>query len=135
MKLEELRQEVRLAVEAAQDKQAAEITVLKLPGEGAFAEYFLLCSGQSAPQLQAIAEAVEERLDRNGTRLKHREGRPGSEWVLLDYRDLVVHVFSERAREYYDLERLWRTADRLDIRAAGSRPAPQADAERNSTHT
>lgn len=135
MKLEDLRQEVRLAVEAAQDKQAAEITVLKLPGQGAFAEYFLLCSGQSAPQLQAIAEAVEERLGRSGVRLKHREGRAGSEWVLLDYRDFVVHIFSERAREYYDLERLWRTADRLDIPAPGSLHGPQAGAERNSTHT
>jgi ribosome-associated protein len=135
VKLEDLRQEVRLAIEAAQDKQALEITVLKLPGQGAFAEYFLLCSGQSAPQLQAIAEAVEERLDRSGVHLKHREGRTGSEWVLLDYRAFVVHIFSERAREYYDLERLWRTADRMDIPAPGSPPGPQADAERNSTHT
>jgi ribosome-associated protein len=117
-----LRKEIRLAVEAAQDKQAVDITVLKLPGTGAFAEYFLLCSGQSQPQIKAIGEAIEERLDRQGVRLSHREGRAGAEWVLLDYADFVVHIFSERARQYYDLERLWRTAERIDFPAPSQPP-------------
>jgi ribosome-associated protein len=110
-----IRPEIRLAVEAAQDKQAENITVLNLAGAGAFAEYFLLCSGGSHPQIKAIAEAVEERLDRAGMHLVHREGKSNAEWVLLDYGSLVVHVFSERAREYYDLERLWRNAERIDF--------------------
>ena len=118
-----LRQEVRWAIEAAQDKQAVDITVLNLSRVAAFAEYFLLCSGRSQPQIQAISDAIEERLGRGGVRLKHREGKAGeAEWVLLDYGDFVVHVFSERAREYYDLERLWRTAERLDF-PAPTRPA------------
>jgi len=117
-----LRKEIRLAVEAAQDKQAVDITVLKLPGAGAFAEYFLLCSGQSQPQIKAISEAIEEKLQRQGVRLAHREGRAGAEWVLLDYSDFVVHVFSERARQYYDLERLWRTAERIDFPAPSQFP-------------
>jgi len=118
-----LRREVRTAVEVAQDKQAVDVTVLKLPGTGAFAEYFLLCSGRSQPQIQAISEAIEERLDAQGARLSHREGKAGAEWVLLDYGNFVVHIFSERARRYYDLERLWRTAERLDFPAPGERAA------------
>jgi ribosome-associated protein len=111
-----LDQDVRLAVEAAQDKQALDITVLNLGGSGAFADYFVLCSGSSGPQIQAIGEAVEERLHRNGRRVTHREGRGGGEWYLLDYGFLVVHIFSERARQYYDLERLWRNAERIDVK-------------------
>lgn len=124
MSKEKLRPEIRWAVEAAQDKQAVDITVLKLPGDGAFADYFLLCSGRSQPQIQAIGEAIEERLGRQNVHLAHREGKPGAEWVLLDYRSFVVHIFSERARQYYDLERLWRTAERLDF------PAPEKSSDR-----
>jgi ribosome-associated protein len=116
-----LRSEIRAAVEAAQDKQAVDVTVLRLTGR-AFADYFLLCSGQSQPQIKAIGDAVEERLTKMGRGLEHREGKPPAEWVLLDYGDFVVHIFSERAREYYDLERLWRTAERIDFPAPG-RPA------------
>jgi ribosome-associated protein len=126
--LETLRPEIRLAVEAAQDKQAADVTVLKLAGKVAFAEYFLLCSGSSQPQIKAISDAVEERLGRERVRLAHREGKAGAEWVLLDYGDFIVHIFSERARHYYDLERLWRDAERLDIAAPGPPP------ERRESH-
>ena len=122
MTLNSLRSEIRWAVEAAQDKQAVDITVLKLPGTAAFAEYFLLCSGNSQPQIQAIGEAIEERLERHGVRLQHREGKSGAEWVLLDYGAFVVHIFSERARSYYDLERLWRTAERIDFPAPARNP-------------
>jgi ribosome-associated protein len=115
-----LRPEILWAVEAAQEKQAVDITVLKLTG--AFAEYFMLCSGQSTPQLRAISDAVEERLDKEHVRLAHREGKVGAEWVLLDYGSFVVHIFSDRARQYYDLERLWRTSERVDFPAPG-RPA------------
>lgn len=119
MRFEDLHPEVRAAVEAAQDKQASNITVLKLPGASAFADYFVLCSGQSGPQLHAIGEAIEESLHRLGKRLAHREGKSASEWVLLDYGSIVIHIFGEGARRYYDLERLWRNAERLDIPAVG----------------
>jgi ribosome-associated protein len=127
VRLEDLQPEVRDAVEAAQDKQASNITVLRLAGAVAFADYFILCSGQSTPQLQAVAEAIEERLDRLGKRLLHREGKSGAEWVLLDYGSIVVHIFGEGARRYYDLERLWRNAERLDVAAAGETSAPSAE--------
>ena len=123
-----LRPEIRAAVEAAQDKQAVDVTVLKLTGR-AFADYFLLCSGQSQPQIKAIGDAVEERLAQIGRRLSHREGKPGAEWVLLDYGDFVVHIFSERAREYYDLERLWRTAERVEFPVPGRAPGPRGESE------
>ena len=140
MKPEILRSEIRAAVKAAQDKQAVDITVLKLPGTGAFAEYFLLCSGRSQPQIKAIGEAIEERLDCEGARLAHREGKSGAEWVLLDYGDFIVHIFSARARQYYDLERLWRTAERIDFPAEeriGERPGAAEGGEaraRDSRH-
>jgi len=132
--LETLRPEIRLAVEAAQDKQAGEITVLRLAGSVAFAEYFLLCSGGSQPQIKAIAEAIAERLDQQGVRLAHREGKTGSEWVLLDYGDFIVHIFSERARRYYDLERLWRNAERFDVPALGLPLEPHAESEGDAAH-
>lgn len=131
MTLDSLRPEIRWAVEAAQEKQAVDITVLKL--SGAFAEYFLLCSGQSTPQLQAISDAIEERLGRGGVRLAHREGKTGAEWVLLDYGSFVVHVFSDRARQFYDLERLWRTAERQDFPAPERSRDPRSESEGDTT--
>ena len=128
-----LRPEIQSAVEAAQDKQAVDITVLNLSGAGAFAEYFLLCSGQSQPQIQAIGEAIEEKLHRQGRRVTHREGKSSSEWVLLDYGDFVVHIFSERARQYYDLERLWRSAERITFPAPSPHPPSQSNAEGDAT--
>ncbi|MFZ3215911.1 MAG: ribosome silencing factor [Candidatus Acidiferrales bacterium] len=118
-----LDSEILLAVEAAQEKQALDVSVLNLSGAGAFADYFLLCSGSSQPQIQAIGEAIEERLHRHGRRVAHREGKSSAEWVLLDYGFFVVHIFSERARQYYDLERLWRNAERISFTES---PGPAA---------
>ena len=131
MKQNPLRPEIRWAVDAAQDKQAVDITVLKL--NGAFADYFLLASGRSQPQIRAISEAIEERLHREGVRLRHREGKAGAEWLLLDYGDFVVHIFSERARQYYDLERLWRTAERVDFSPPARPPEPRTHSENDVT--
>ncbi len=130
MTIDNLRPEILWAVEAAQEKQAVDITVLKLTG--AFAEYFLVCSGQSTPQLQAISDAIEEKLGRQRMRLAHREGKIGSEWVLLDFGSLVVHIFSDRARQFYDLERLWRTAERVDF-PASERPAKSREESEGDT--
>lgn len=133
MTMNSLDQDVRLAVEAAQDKQALDISVLNLRGSGAFADYFVLCSGSSAPQMQAICDAVEERLHRSGRRVAHREGRGGAEWMLLDYGFLIVHVFSERARLYYDLERLWRNAERIDVNTNDAQDAPLGGSSRSTS--
>jgi len=132
--LETFRPEIRAAVEAAQDKQAVDVTVLKLSGTVAFAEYFLLCSGESAPQIRAIGDAIEERLQQHGVRVAHREGKSGAEWVLLDYGGLVVHIFSPRAREYYDLERLWRSAERFNFPAPTHPARPASEGEPMNEH-
>lgn len=116
MRLEQLPQGVRLAVEAAQNKKAGGITVLDLNGHAAFTQYFVICTGFSTPQLQAICNEVEELMYREMKRSpEHREGQRSSEWALLDFGGFIVHVFGEQARKYYDLERLWRAAPKLDI--------------------
>jgi len=115
VKPDSLRPPLEWAVEAAHNKKALGVTVLDLAPLGAFTDAFLICSGASPRQVQAISDEVEEQLHRRGVRLKHREGYDGAEWVLLDFRDFVVHVFHERARLYYDLERLWRKAPRTDV--------------------
>jgi ribosome-associated protein len=115
MKKNILKQQVAEAISACREKKAEEITVLELEeGSGAFTDYFVLCNGSNPRQVQAISDEVEERLERNGLRATHIEGYKQAEWVLLDYVDFVVHIFSERARRYYDLERLWKSAKRLE---------------------
>ena len=116
MKLDSLPEGVRLTVEAAQNKKAAAITVLDLSGIGAFTEYFVICTGFSTPQVQAICTEVEEQLYKNLRRSpRHREGHRSAEWALLDFGGFILHVFSEEARRYYELERLWRSAPKLEI--------------------
>jgi len=110
-----LQRQVAEAISACQDKKAEELTILELEkGSGAFTDYFVLCSGTNPRQIQAIADEVEERLEKKGLRPAHSEGYKQAEWVLLDYVDFVVHVFSEKARKYYELERLWKSAKLLD---------------------
>jgi ribosome-associated protein len=120
---------LNLALAAAEDKKASDIIVLDISKVASFASYFLLCTGDSSRQIQAIADEVERRLKEHGIRPNHIEGYRNAEWVLMDYIDFVVHVFSRSARAYYDLERLWRDGRRLDVEKllAGKlvRPAPR----------
>ncbi len=114
-KTNDLKRQVSEAIAACQDKKAEQVTILELEkGSGAFTDYFVVCSGTNPRQIQAIADAVDERLETLGLRPTHTEGYKQAEWVLLDYVDFVVHVFSENARRYYDLERLWKSAKRLE---------------------
>ncbi len=116
MNLTKLPQAVRLTIEAMQNKKAAAITVLDLSSIGTFTEYFVVCTGFSAPQVQAICSEVEEQIYKELKRVpEHREGRSSADWALLDFGGFIVHVFSEQARRYYDLERLWRNVPRYDI--------------------
>jgi ribosome-associated protein len=116
VKLDSLPEGVRLAVEAAQNKKASGLTVLDLSGVGAFTDYFVICTGFSTPQVQAICSEVEDQLEKQLHRSpKHREGRGSAEWALIDFGGFILHVFSEQARRYYDLERLWRSSPKLEI--------------------
>jgi ribosome-associated protein len=109
------KSQVSEAIRACLEKKAEEITVLELEkGSGAFTDYFLVCSGSNPRQVQAIADEVELRLKNAGQRPTHVEGYRQAEWVLLDYVDFVVHIFSEKARKFYDLERLWKSARRME---------------------
>jgi ribosome-associated protein len=109
-----MKEALKIAVKAVDDKKASDIVVLDISGVATFANYFLLCTGDSSRQIHAIADEVEQKLEASGLRPSHIEGYQHAEWVLMDYIDLVVHIFSKNARAYYDLERLWRDGKRLD---------------------
>ncbi len=109
-----MREMLKIAVKAVDDKKASDIVALDISHIASFADYFLLCTGESSRQIQAIADEVERKLHEAGIRPAHVEGYRNAEWILMDYIDLVVHVFSKSARTFYDLERLWRDARRLD---------------------
>ncbi len=110
-----MNEALKIAVKAVDDKKAMDIVALDISSVASFADCFLLCSGDSQRQIQAIADEVEQQMSAQGFRPAHIEGYNNAEWILLDYLDLVVHVFSKQARAYYDLERLWRDAKTIDI--------------------
>ena len=130
MKKNELKKQVAAAIQACLDKKGEEISILEMEkGSGVFTDYFVLCSGTNPRQVQAIADEVELRLKNTGLRPTHVEGYTQAEWVLVDYVDFVVHVFSEKARKFYDLERLWKSAKRLapaDLKAAPKKRKTEA---------
>jgi ribosome-associated protein len=120
MDLQELRMEAwQVAVEAAQAKKAEDISVLDLQPVASFTNFFVICHGLNTRQNQAISDEVERQLKGEGLRPVSVEGYQHGEWILMDYGDFIVHIFSRRARDYYDLERLWRTARRVDLQEAG----------------
>lgn len=113
-KRSEVKQQVSAALAAAEEKKAERISILELDkAAGGFTDFFVICSGSNPRQIQAISDEVEQRLAKSGLRPTHVEGHKQAEWVLLDYVDFVVHVFSDKAREFYDLERLWKSAKQL----------------------
>ena len=129
MKKSELKLQVAAAIQACLEKKAEELSILEMEkGSGAFTDYFVLCSGTNPRQVQAIADEVELRLKAADIRPAHVEGYKQAEWVLLDYVDFVVHVFSEKARKFYDLERLWKTAKRLEVGDLKAAPMKKAAA-------
>ena len=100
-----------LAAKAAQSKKAERIIILKVGKISLITDYFLICSGDSDTQVKAIADAVAEKLKKEGVRLGHLEGYNEGRWVLLDFGDIVAHIFYEETRKFYDLERLWKDAE------------------------
>jgi ribosome-associated protein len=105
----------RRAADAARDKRARDVLVLDLQALSSLADYFVICTAQSTTHLDTVAEAVNQALRADGVRLRHREGTATSGWLLLDYGDLVVHVFLEETRAFYGLERLWGDAPALSV--------------------
>jgi ribosome-associated protein len=115
IELSEFDDRLQRAINAAAEKKAIEPTVLDLRGISSFTDFFVIVTGANRRQVQAISDAVVDHLKRNGSPAARVEGYQTAEWVLIDYGDFVVHVFDDKARRFYDLERLWREARRRDL--------------------
>ncbi|MFN6964185.1 MAG: ribosome silencing factor [Pyrinomonadaceae bacterium] len=112
----ELDPEIRLALHSASEKKALDLVVLDLREIASFAEFFVIASGSNQRQVQAICDAIDERLRKeHQSRPVRVEGYASAEWVLMDYGDFIFHVFNKESREFYDLERLWRDARRVEL--------------------
>ena len=115
--VEDLDERVLAALHAASEKKAIEPVVLDLREIASFTDYFLIVSGANERQVQAISDEVYESLKKSGHAAARVEGYKTAEWILLDYGDFVVHVFEQKARQFYDLERLWRESKRVELPA------------------
>ena len=112
---EDLDSRIRIALSAAGEKKANDTVVLDLREIASFTDYFVITSGTNERQVQAISDGIVETLKKAGTPAARVEGYKSAEWILLDYGDFVVHVFDEKARKFYDLERLWRESKRVTL--------------------
>jgi ribosome-associated protein len=127
----EIRQQVAQAVKAIESKKGEDVVILEMDrNSGAFTDYFVVCSGTNPRQIQAIADDVQKQLADAGQRPNSVEGYNQAEWVLVDYVDFVLHVFSERARRFYDLERLWKSAKKLSPADLSKKPAAKKKAKK-----
>ena len=104
-----------IAVKALDRKKASDVTAIKIEDITTLADYFVIASASSSTQLKALADEVEYELEQQGVNCHHREGMQSAEWILLDYGDIIVHVFSNEARAFYKLEKLWADAEEVNI--------------------
>lgn len=114
-KVEELDERILTALHAASEKKAHNVVLLNLRSVATFTDYFLIASGANQRQVQAISDEIVEKLKKAGTRAARVEGYRTAEWILVDYGDFIVHVFDDKARNFYDLERLWREGQRVEL--------------------
>jgi len=122
----QIRSQVVSAVQACEEKKGEDISILEMDkNSSAFTDYFLICTGKNPRQIQAIADEVELRLKKSGVPANQVEGYKQADWILIDYVDFVVHVFSEASRKFYDLERLWKSARKVTV-ADLKKPAARA---------
>ena len=105
----------KIAADAAEEKKAKDTIILNISKLTLIADYFVITTGDSEPQLKAIYNFIMKKLKENEVRLLHYEGRPETGWILLDYGDIVVHIFSQEKREFYDLEYIWQEAKRVRL--------------------
>jgi len=114
--MDEPKKMTRIAIGALEDKKAGDIRVIDIRKVSVIADYFIIASGTNSHQIQSMADNVEEELGRAGYSPRHVEGYVNASWVLMDYNDIIIHIFSEESRIFYDLERIWR--DGVDIDTA-----------------
>jgi ribosome-associated protein len=127
--------EWEIAVEAVQAKQGDDIAVLKIGPDNSFTDYFLICTGGNPRQVQAIADSIEVTLKAEGVRPIGIEGYNAAEWVLMDYGDFVVHIFSPNSRQFYSLERLWKNATRVPLPDVGGSEGRDPEASKKTLRT
>lgn len=106
---------VKTAVEALRDKKAEDVTVIDITGVSSIADYFIIANGNNQNQLTAMQDAVDEALFEAGLHAKQIEGNNKSTWILMDYEDIIVHLFSKEDRLFYDLERIWRDGKIIEM--------------------
>lgn len=106
--MEEAKKMTELVIDALEDKKAEDIRILDISGISVLADYFVIANGMNRNQVQAMADSVEDALGRAGYEPKHIEGYQSANWILMDYKDVIIHVFSKEDRGFYDLERIWR---------------------------
>lgn len=111
---EQIKDMAQLAILALEDKKAEDVRVIDISEVSVIADYFIIASGSNRSQIQALSDAVEEKLGRAGYPAKQIEGYEGAAWVLLDFGDIIVHVFDKENRLFYDLERIWRDGKAID---------------------
>ncbi|MCC6446369.1 MAG: ribosome silencing factor [Armatimonadetes bacterium] len=107
------RQKAQVIIAAAEERKANGVTALDLQGLTLIADYFIIGSGNSRVHIRAVADGIMEKMGESGFKSKRSEGYAEAQWILLDYQDVVVHIFSEEMRAYYDLETFWKSADRI----------------------
>ncbi len=115
MKEIETKKMAMLAIEALEDKKAEEICVIDISEISVLADYFIIAGGSNTSQIQAMSDAVDEKLGKAGYPLKQIEGYQNANWVLLDFGDIIVHIFDKENRLFYDLERIWSDGKKIDI--------------------
>lgn len=114
--MNETRELVKLAYEALDEKKASDIHVLDITGVSVIADYFIIASGDNERQVEALSDAVDEALGRAGYERRAVEGYSTKRWILLDYNDVIIHIFNREDRLFYDLERIWRDGKRVDMK-------------------
>jgi ribosome-associated protein len=107
--------QVQRAIDAAQDRKALDLVVLDLRPASGFTDYFVIMTGQNTRQIHAISDAIQESLGSTGVKPAHIEGGDRAGWILLDFFEFIVHIFSPESRAFYALERLWGSADRIEV--------------------
>ncbi len=111
----EAKELAKLAIQALEDKKAEDVKVIDISDVSTIADYFIIASGKNRSQIQAMCDNVEETLERAGAAMKQTEGYKNANWILMDYGDIIVHIFDTENRLFYDLERIWRDGKEMDL--------------------
>lgn len=109
-----IKELVAAAYRALDEKKARDISVIDISGISVIADYFIVATAENARQTQALCDNVEEQLGREGFFCSQTEGKAGASWILMDYKDVIIHIFDEESRRFYDLERIWRDGRRVE---------------------